>query len=104
MNNMNFPNNIANERSQKRELQLQGPPRPSPLTINKNSHKIKKPPLGPQTQIHQPVIIYTESPKIIHTSPSEFMSLVQSLTGSSSSSSSSNKVSMLNDSSNDNTS
>lgn len=104
MNNMNFPSNISNERSQKRELQLQGPHRPSPLTINKNSHKIKKPPLGPKIQIHEPVIIYTESPKIIHTSPSEFMSLVQSLTGSSSSSSSSNKVSMLNDSSNDNTS
>ncbi|KEH40437.1 VQ motif protein [Medicago truncatula] len=102
---MNFPNNISNERSQKRELQLQGLPRPTPLTINKNSHKIKKPPLGPKIQIHEPVIIYTESPKIIHTSPSEFMSLVQSLTGSSSSSSSSsNKVSMLNDSSTDNTS
>jgi len=99
---MNFPNNIANERSPKGEFQLQRPHRPSPLTINKNSHKIKKPPLGPQTQIHQPVIIYTISPKIIHTTPSEFMSLVQSLTGSSSSSSS-NKVSMLNDSSNDNT-
>ena len=87
MNNMNFPNNSANERAAKRELQLQGPHHPSPLIINKNSHKIKKPPLGPQTKIHQPVIIYTESPKIIHTTPSEFMSLVQRLTGSSSSSS-----------------
>ncbi|RVW24449.1 Protein MKS1 [Vitis vinifera] len=36
-----------------------------------------------------PVIIYTVSPKIIHTQPSEFMTLVQRLTGLSSSSSSS---------------
>ncbi|GAU27476.1 hypothetical protein TSUD_14560 [Trifolium subterraneum] len=95
---MNFPNNIGDGSSQKRELQLQGP-RPTPLRINKNSHKIKKPPLGPQAQIRQPVIIYTVSPKIIHTTPNEFMSLVQRLTGSSNSSSS--MVSMSNDSLND---
>ncbi|KAK2453313.1 protein MKS1 [Trifolium repens] len=95
---MNFYNNIGDGSSSKKELQLQGP-RPTPLRINKNSHKIKKPPLGPQAQIRQPVIIYTVSPKIIHTTPSEFMSLVQRLTGSSNSSSST--VSMSNDSLND---
>ncbi|XP_027339625.1 nuclear speckle RNA-binding protein B-like [Abrus precatorius] len=86
---MNFPD-IPTGRSPKRELQG---PRPSPLRINKDSHKIKKPPLAPppsqpQAPPRQPIIIYTVSPKVIHTTPSDFMSLVQRLTGSSSSSSS----------------
>ncbi|OMO55361.1 VQ motif-containing protein [Corchorus olitorius] len=75
--------------------ELQGP-RPAPLKVRKDSYKIKKPPLAPQpvvqqqpTQIRPPVIIYTVSPKVIHTNPSEFMNLVQRLTGSTSSSSSS---------------
>lgn len=75
-------------KSPRRSLELQGP-RPTPLKINKESHKIKKPPLAPH-QPHpprQPIIIYTVSPKIIHTTPSDFMSLVQRLTGSHSSSS-----------------
>ncbi|KAL2339664.1 hypothetical protein Fmac_007604 [Flemingia macrophylla] len=83
------------ERSPRRELQLQGP-RPTPLRINKDSHKIKKPPLPPQPSHphhqpppRQPIIIYTVSPKVIHTTPGDFMNLVQRLTGSSSSSSSS---------------
>ncbi|KAJ1411075.1 hypothetical protein SESBI_21432 [Sesbania bispinosa] len=83
--NMNFPD-IRTGRSPRKELQGL---RPSPLRINKDSHKIKKPPLAPsqpQGPPRQPVIIYTVSPKIIHTTPSDFMSLVQRLTGSSSSS------------------
>ena len=101
---MNFPNNTPYGRSPiQREHQLQGP-RPTPLRINKNSHKIKKPPLAPQAQPRLPVIIYMVSPKIIHTTPNEFMSLVQRLTGSSSSSTSSNNASMSNDSLRDNTS
>ena len=89
---MDFPDINPTGRSPRRELQG---PRPTPLRINKDSHKIKKPPLAPQpSQPHQapprqPVIIYTVSPKIIHTTPGDFMSLVQRLTGSSSSSSSS---------------
>ncbi|KAG0481064.1 hypothetical protein HPP92_011922 [Vanilla planifolia] len=79
----------------RRELQLQGP-RPSPLNVRKDSHKIKKTPppppppssetAAPLPQRRSPVIIYTVSPKVIHTEPSEFMSLVQRLTGVSSSS------------------
>ncbi|XP_062007277.1 protein MKS1 [Rosa rugosa] len=78
----------------KKELQIQGP-RPSPLRLSKDSVKIKKPPPHPhlrqnppqqQFQQHQePVVIYTVSPKVIHTSVNEFMSLVQRLTGPSSS-------------------
>ncbi|KAA0058915.1 protein MKS1-like [Cucumis melo var. makuwa] len=64
---------------EKKELQLQGP-RPSALKITKDSHKIKKPPLPPP-QPHRPVIIYTVSPKIIHTDPTQFKDLVQRLTG-----------------------
>ncbi|KAH0468895.1 hypothetical protein IEQ34_002127 [Dendrobium chrysotoxum] len=56
-----------------RKNQLHGP-RPSPLKLHKDSHKIIKP----------PIIIYTVSPKVIHTNPNEFMSLVQRLTGFSS--------------------
>lgn len=77
---------------------------PPPLKINKVSHMIKKssssslssPPssssssstsslgvVGPAKPPHQrhPVIIYTHSPKIIHTHPKDFMALVQKLTG-----------------------
>ncbi|KAF5176751.1 mks1 [Thalictrum thalictroides] len=98
--------------------ELQGP-RPAPLKVRKDSHKIKKPPIVPQAgssssqvlhqhqhqqqqqqqqqqthhqapqQQRQPVIIYTVSPKVIHTNASEFMSLVQRLTGSSTSTSTS---------------
>ncbi|PON76285.1 VQ motif containing protein [Parasponia andersonii] len=70
--------------------ELQGP-RPTPLKIHKDSHKIRKPPVAPQPsqpqahQPRQPVIIYTVSPKVIHTNPSDFMNLVQRLTGLSSS-------------------
>lgn len=52
--------------------------RPSPLQINKHSNVIQK------SSLHHrklPVIIYVRSPKIIHTQPSEFMALVQKLTG-----------------------
>ncbi|XP_050126069.1 protein MKS1-like [Malus sylvestris] len=79
----------------KKEIQLQGP-RPSPLKVNKDSVKIKKPPPHPpphpaSTQHPpppppppphpQPVVIYSVSPKVIHTTENEFMSLVQRLTG-----------------------
>ncbi|PKA66801.1 Protein MKS1 [Apostasia shenzhenica] len=74
----------------RRELQLHGP-RPAPLKVSKDSHKIRKPPLAqppqhaaaaaPPPQLRQPVIIYTVSPKVIHIRPSEFMSIVQRLTG-----------------------
>ncbi|KAI5672565.1 hypothetical protein M9H77_12929 [Catharanthus roseus] len=75
---------------------LQGP-RPTPLKVNKDSHKIRKPPVAPQlrhpqqqsapsqqdasTQNRQTVVIYTVSPKVIHTTVNDFMSLVQRLTG-----------------------
>ncbi|OUZ99366.1 VQ [Macleaya cordata] len=81
--------------------ELQGP-RPTPLKIRKDSHKIKKPPIAPQLPHQQqqqqkssqppahqhrpPVIIYTVSPKVIHTDANDFMKLVQRLTGPSSSS------------------
>ncbi|KAF5751920.1 hypothetical protein HS088_TW02G00939 [Tripterygium wilfordii] len=70
--------------------------RPSPLRIHKDSHLIHKSSSSvfakqqPQEQRqrqqqHGPVIIYTHSPKIIHTKPQDFMALVQKLTGRSSS-------------------
>ncbi|CAK9134733.1 unnamed protein product [Ilex paraguariensis] len=77
---------FPNSQSPRRELQLQGP-RPAPLRVRKDSHKIRKPPVAPtqqhqpQAQLRPPVIIYTVSPKVIHTDPSEFMTLVQRLTG-----------------------
>ncbi|OWM89227.1 hypothetical protein CDL15_Pgr010514 [Punica granatum] len=36
---------------------------------------------GPGAHQRQPVIIYTHSPKVIHTQPQDFMALVQKLTG-----------------------
>ncbi|KAL6885919.1 hypothetical protein ACP4OV_010180 [Aristida adscensionis] len=67
--------------------QLQGP-RPPRLNVRMESHAIKKPapppprekqPAGPPPRA--PVIIYDASPKVIHAKPSEFMALVQRLTG-----------------------
>ncbi|CAN8269109.1 unnamed protein product [Cochlearia groenlandica] len=57
------------------------------LKLNKSSHVIKKPPSpssstsATATKPRQPVIIYTNTPKVIHTNPKDFMSLVQKLTG-----------------------
>ncbi|KAI8562116.1 hypothetical protein RHMOL_Rhmol03G0009600 [Rhododendron molle] len=71
---------------------------PSPLRINKVSHLIKKPTSPPSSAFssssssaasapkpphRQPVIIYTHSPKVIHTHPRDFKALVQKLTGQS---------------------
>ncbi|GAV66299.1 VQ domain-containing protein [Cephalotus follicularis] len=72
-------------------------PRPSPLKLHKDSHPIHKPAsssnsassssfmssLAPVAlaKKQQPVIIYTHSPKIIHTKARDFMALVQKLTG-----------------------
>lgn len=82
----------------RKELQLQGP-RPSPLKVRKESYVIKKPPLAPQpqppsghpaplakqlppkSQPAQPTVIYTVSPKVIHVNVSDFMTVVQRLTG-----------------------
>ncbi|XP_042500235.1 LOW QUALITY PROTEIN: VQ motif-containing protein 20-like [Macadamia integrifolia] len=75
--------------------------RPSQLKINKDSHLIQKSSSSSssttsssfngiaaattkhhqQQQRHHPVIIYTHSPKIIHTQARDFMALVQKLTG-----------------------
>ena len=56
----------------------------APLKVSKDSHRIRKPPLPlPQVQYRPPIIIHTYSPKVIHTEPDDFMSLVQKLTGSS---------------------
>lgn len=55
--------------------------------MNKDSCCIKKSPSSSflnQQQRHHPVIIYTHSPKIIHTNPCDFRALVQKLTGLSS--------------------
>ncbi|XP_061994803.1 VQ motif-containing protein 8, chloroplastic-like [Rosa rugosa] len=65
--------------------------RPSPLKINRDSYLIHKQQPSrmagahgyhqQQQQRHHPVIIYTQSPKVIHTRPHDFMALVQKLTG-----------------------
>ncbi|CAN4114146.1 unnamed protein product [Withania somnifera] len=86
--------------------ELQGP-RPTPLKVNKDSYKIKKPPVAPPphaaassaaaavppSQNPQTVIIYAVSPKVYHTTVSDFMSVVQRLTGSSSSTETSTSIS-----------
>ncbi|KAG5229896.1 VQ motif-containing family protein [Salix suchowensis] len=73
---------------------------PPPLKADKDSHMIKKPFTSPPSSSSssasslavsgpikpRPVIIYTHSPKIIHTHPKDFMALVQKLTGLSQSS------------------
>lgn len=74
-------------------------PRPCPLKI-KESHAIRKPSNSSTVQVmarplkkqNGPVIIYTESPKIIHTEARDFMALVQKLTGHSRSSAANEKA------------
>ncbi|CAL5029156.1 unnamed protein product [Urochloa decumbens] len=46
-------------------------PRPATLKVSSTTNKKEK----------QPVIIYVESPKVVHAHPSEFKSVVQRLTG-----------------------
>ncbi|CAF2128058.1 hypothetical protein BRARA_C03698 [Brassica rapa] len=87
--------NPSDQQTPKRQLQICGP-RPSPLSVNKDSHKIKKPPRhpAPPPQHHrdqaqpyaprEPVVIYAVSPKVVHTTTSDFMNVVQRLTGISS--------------------
>ncbi|GAU14819.1 hypothetical protein TSUD_50310 [Trifolium subterraneum] len=58
---------------QQKKIILNGP-RPSPLMIHKPNSSRK-----PQRVV--PIIIYTQSPKIIHTKAKDFMALVQRLTG-----------------------
>ncbi|XP_051124140.1 protein MKS1-like [Andrographis paniculata] len=75
------PAMIPSGRRERKELQLQGP-RPAPLRVHSASHKIRKPQAAAARPPHAPpVIIYTVSPKVFHTNPNEFMSLVQRLTG-----------------------
>ncbi|KAJ0966351.1 hypothetical protein J5N97_027489 [Dioscorea zingiberensis] len=57
--------------------------RPQPLKVVRESLKDKKPASGSH---RSPVIVYLNSPKIIHAKPQEFMNLVQRLTGKYSSS------------------
>lgn len=68
-------------------------PRLAPLKVSKPSHLIHKALSSnsldtaaskPPQQQRQPVIIYTHSPKVIHTNARDFMALVQKLTGLSS--------------------
>ncbi|KAG6410345.1 hypothetical protein SASPL_128403 [Salvia splendens] len=57
------------------------------MRVNKDSHIIQKPPSNHHPSAgakpRQPLIIYTHSPKVIHAAPSNFMKLVQRLTGQS---------------------
>ncbi|KZV54484.1 hypothetical protein F511_18969 [Dorcoceras hygrometricum] len=81
--------------------ELQGP-RPAILKVNKDSFKIRKPPVpppahhqppkdqsAPPAEARQPLIIYAVSPKVIHTTVGDFMDLVQRLTGNTSAATSS---------------
>lgn len=78
------PTRFQNDEHAKREINGL---RPSPLKINKESQVIHKPSSSSSSYIpeklqqRQPVIIYTHSPKIIHTQARDFMALVQKLTG-----------------------
>ncbi|KVH90564.1 VQ-like protein [Cynara cardunculus var. scolymus] len=68
-------------------------PKPTPLMINKhNSSKIYKKDHNTSHQRHKhavqggrayksPVIVYLQSPKVVHVLPHDFMTTVQQLTG-----------------------
>ncbi|XP_062183690.1 leucine-rich repeat extensin-like protein 5 [Phragmites australis] len=92
---MDAPSSSGRPTTPRRPLQGQRPPR---LNVRMESHTVKKPSgagagagapaqaqgLGrrePGPPPRAPVIIYDASPKVIHANPSEFMALVQRLTG-----------------------
>ncbi|KAJ7954108.1 VQ motif-containing protein [Quillaja saponaria] len=64
----------------KKEMIINGT-RLSPLKIHRESHIIQKSSSSNHQQQRKPIIIYTHSPKIIHTQARDFMALVQKLTG-----------------------
>ncbi|XP_065012798.1 uncharacterized protein LOC135641367 [Musa acuminata AAA Group] len=66
-------------------------PRLAPLKVRRDSYAIKKRPVVPPAppQYRRPIIIYAVSPKVVHATPSDFMSVVQRLTGAAAASSSS---------------
>ncbi|CAL9200892.1 unnamed protein product, partial [Musa hybrid cultivar] len=69
--------------------ELQGP-KPPPPKVGKDSWRVKKPAASRgEHERRVPVVVYLHTPKVIHTSPQDFMSLVQRLTGKPSSSGSS---------------
>ncbi|CAL9102329.1 unnamed protein product, partial [Musa textilis] len=69
--------------------ELQGP-EPPPLKVGKDSRRVKKPAASRgEHERRVPVVVYLHTPKVIHASPQDFMSLVQRLTGKPSSSGSS---------------
>nr|GEX83355.1 protein MKS1-like [Tanacetum cinerariifolium]GEY21960.1 protein MKS1-like [Tanacetum cinerariifolium] len=74
------------------QLQRLHGPKPAPLMINKNSSKISKnrshEHISRGGEYKPPVIVYLESPKVVHVLPHEFMTTVQRLTGKTSASSS----------------
>ncbi|KAL3501727.1 hypothetical protein ACH5RR_036176 [Cinchona calisaya] len=83
-------NPVNSFQEEPRTVMIINGPRPSPLRINKDSHVIQKQQNATRLMKNQqqqpprqppPVIIYTHSPKIIHTKPKDFMALVQKLTG-----------------------
>ncbi|GAU35083.1 hypothetical protein TSUD_70060 [Trifolium subterraneum] len=90
MNPPEFPSGGTSTPSPKKEIQIQGT-RPPPLRVSKESHTIRKPPLPPAAHHHppagaasqhrQPLIIYSVSPKVLHVTESNFMDVVQRLTG-----------------------
>ncbi|XP_004503952.1 protein MKS1 [Cicer arietinum] len=89
MNLPDFHSGGTSTPSPKKELQIQGT-RPPPLRVSKESHTIRKPPLPPAVHHHppagasqhrQPLIIYSVSPKVLHVTVSDFMDVVQRLTG-----------------------
>ncbi|CAL9094957.1 unnamed protein product [Musa acuminata var. zebrina] len=72
-------------------------PRLAPLKVRRDCHAIKKRPVVPPAppQYRRPIIIYAVSPKVVHATPSDFMSVVQRLTGAAADSSSSSDASVL---------
>ncbi|KAB1222951.1 hypothetical protein CJ030_MR2G019470 [Morella rubra] len=81
---MDQPDPERSPHTPKKELQFQGP-RPPPLKVTKDSHKIRKPPPYPppkqplrpsrtQHEQNQPVIIYSVSPKVIRAYVADFLS------------------------------
>ncbi|KAK7392960.1 hypothetical protein VNO78_21410 [Psophocarpus tetragonolobus] len=72
-----FSSQQVPRRSTKRELRLEGP-RPPPLMVSKESHKIRKPPL----EHRKPVINHDVPTAVLYdVSASEFLNVVQRLTG-----------------------
>ncbi|KAK4743335.1 hypothetical protein SAY87_001336 [Trapa incisa] len=76
---VDFFGNYRVSRTETAEVKLQGT-RPAALEVNRSSAIVNRQ-AARQRDRCSPVVVYLQSPKVVHVRPEEFMEMVQQLTG-----------------------